>query len=151
MPVNVLSTLFLFVAASVVTLVLGMVLKWVDRKVTARVQYRVGPPWYQPMADVIKLMGKETLMPSTARGTGFLIAPVIALAATAVTSAILWYAVFHPERGANFLGDLVVVIYLLLIPAVMTILGASASGNPHAAVGASREMKLMFSYELPLF
>jgi len=37
-----------------------------------------------------------------------------------------------------------------MIPAIMTILGASASGNPHAAVGASREMKLLLSYELPL-
>jgi len=141
----------LFISASVVTLVLGMLLKWVDRKVTARVQYRVGPPWFQPMVDVVKLMGKETLMPATARGTGFLLAPIIALASTAVASAVLWYAVFHPTGEAAFMGDLIVLVYLLLIPAVMTIMGASASGNPHAAVGASREMKLMFSYELPLF
>jgi len=149
--VSILSIILLFIVASVVTLILGMLLKWVDRKVTARVQYRVGPPWYQPMVDVLKLMGKETLMPVTARGTGFLLAPVIALASTAVASAILWYAVFNPEPGAGFLGDLVVLVYILLIPAVMTIMGASASGNPHAAIGASREMKLMFSYELPLF
>ncbi|MCK4276484.1 MAG: NADH-quinone oxidoreductase subunit H, partial [Phycisphaerae bacterium] len=50
-----------------------------------------------------------------------------------------------------FLGDLVVVVYLLMVPALMTMMGAGASGNPHAAVGASREMKLLLSYELPLF
>ena len=138
----------IFVVAALGTLVLGLVLRWVDRKVTAMVQWRVGPPWYQPMVDILKLMGKETMMPVTARGTPFLLAPVIALAATGVAAAILWRAVLTPE--ATFLGDLIVVIYLLTVPAIMTIVGASASGNPHASVGASREMKLLLSYELPL-
>jgi len=140
--------LILFLAAAAGTLLWGLVLKWVDRKVTARVQWRVGPPVYQPIADVIKLLGKENLMPSTARGTGFLLAPVIALAATGVAAVILWAAVFVP--GTTFLGDLIVVIYLLIVPALMLILGASSSGNPHASVGAAREMKLMLSYELPM-
>lgn len=141
-------TIVTFLVAAAGTLVLGLVLKWVDRKVTALVQWRVGPPWYQPMVDVIKLMGKETLMPSTARGTGFLLAPVIAVSATGVAAAILWRAVILPE--GSFLGDLIVVIYLLMIPALMTIMGASASGNPHASIGASREMKLLLSYEAPM-
>jgi NADH-quinone oxidoreductase subunit H len=142
-------TLLTFVAAAVGTLILGLLLRWVDRKVTARVQWRVGPPWYQPMVDVIKLMGKENMMPITARGTGFLLAPVIALAATGVAAAILWRAVIDPK--ALFVGDLIVVVYLMVIPALMTMWGAAASGNPHASVGAAREMKLLLSYELPLF
>ncbi|MCK4601435.1 MAG: NADH-quinone oxidoreductase subunit H [Phycisphaerae bacterium] len=142
-------TILGFIIAAVGTLAVGFVLRWVDRKVTAMVQWRVGPPWYQPVVDVIKLMGKENMMPVTARGTGFLLAPIIALAATGVTAVVLWRAALYPE--ATFLGDLIVVIYLLVIPALMTIMGASASGNPHAAVGASREMKLLLSYELPLF
>ncbi|MHC4295612.1 MAG: respiratory chain complex I subunit 1 family protein [Planctomycetota bacterium] len=137
-----------FLIAAVGTLALGLVLRWVDRKVTAKVQWRVGPPVYQPLADIIKLMGKENLMPATARGTGFLLAPVVALAAGGVAAAILWRAVTHPD--ATFLGDLIVAIYLLTIPAVMTIWGASSSGNPHASVGAAREMKLLLSYELPM-
>jgi len=140
--------LLVFVAAATGTLVWGLALKWVDRKVTARVQWRVGPPVYQPLADVIKLLGKENLMPATARGTGFLLAPMIALAAAAAAATALWVAVLDP--GSTFLGDLIVVIYLLVIPALMTILGACASGNPHASVGASREMKLLLSYELPM-
>ena len=139
----------IYLAAAVGTLVLGLLLRWVDRKVTAMVQWRIGPPWYQPFADVLKLMGKEVLMPVTAHGTGFLLAPVIAVASSGVAAAILWRAVLQPQDG-TFLGDLIVVVYLLMIPALMTILGASASGNPHASVGASREMKLLLSYELPL-
>jgi len=138
-----------YVAAGVGSLAIGMAAKWYDRKVTAMVQYRKGPPWYQPVADVLKLFYKETLMPSTARGTGFLIAPAVGLAAAVLAAAMLWAALLNP--GVSFVGDLIVVVYLLVIPPLMTILGASASGNPHASLGASREMKLILSYELPLF
>ena len=139
-----------YVVAALGTLALGFLLRWVDRKVTARVQWRVGPPWYQPAVDIIKLMGKENLMPATARGTGFLMAPVLALASTSVAAAILWHALIWPDPQGGWVGDLIVVIYLLAMPAIMTIAGASASGNPHASVGAAREMKLLLSYELPL-
>jgi NADH-quinone oxidoreductase subunit H len=57
--------------------------------------------------------------------------PVVALSAAALGAAMLWSAVLRPE--SLFVGDIVVVIYLLMIPAIMTILGGSASGNPHAA------------------
>jgi len=146
--VNEVWAIVTFAVAAVGTLVVGLLLRWVDRKVTALVQWRVGPPWYQPFADVLKLMGKETLMPITAKGTGFLLAPVISLAAAGVAAAVIWRALLLPESG--FVGDLIVVIYLLMIPALMTVLGAAASGNPHASIGAGREVKLLLSYEAPL-
>ncbi len=49
----------------------------------------------------------------------------------------------------SFLGDLIVVLYLLIIPAIAMIVGASSSRNPLASIGASREMKLVLGYELP--
>ena len=143
-----MSIIGIFLAASVGTLGLGLVSSWIDRKVTARVQYRVGPPLLQPVYDILKLMGKETLVPARARGRGFLIAPVVGLAGGAVAATILWAANIAP--GAGFLGDLIVVLYVLTIPAVAAIYGALASGSPHATFGASREMKLLLSYELPL-
>ena len=76
----------IFLIAAFGTLGLGLVFKWVDRKVTAMVQWRVGPPIYQPLVDIIKLMGKENMMPHTAAGTGFLLAPVVGLAAAAEVS-----------------------------------------------------------------
>jgi len=104
-----------FIAAGAGTLILGFLLRGVDRIVTARVQYRVGPPIIQPAIDVMKLMAKSTTMPSTARGTLFLVAPTIALAATAMAATILWLALLAPEK--TFGGDLIVVVYLLTIPA----------------------------------
>ena len=145
MPTSVKWVLLLLLA-SVGTLILGLISKWVDRKVTARVQWRVGPPWYQPFADVIKLLGKETLVPEHA-GPGFLLAPVVGLAATCLAVTIVWAANIWPSRG--FVGDLIVVLYLLAVPSLMIVMGGSLSGNPHASVGASREMKLLLAYELP--
>ncbi len=138
----------IFLAAAIGTLAVGMVSSWVDRKVTARVQYRVGPPFFQPVYDVFKLLGKETLLPDRAKGRGFLLAPVVGFAAAAVGAAILWQANLRPADG--FVGDLIVLLYVLTIPAIAAIYGALASGSPHATFGASREMKLLMSYELPL-
>ncbi len=128
------------------TAAVGLLTVWVDRKVSARVQWRVGPPWYQPFADILKLLGKEIVIPEGARKTGFLLAPVAGLAAVGVVSTMLWLA---NMRGTSFLGDLIGVIYLLTIPSLGMIIGASASSNPLASVGASREMKLILAYELP--
>ena len=143
-----MSVIGIFIAASIGTVAVGLVSSWIDRKVTARVQYRVGPPLLQPAYDIIKLLGKETLVSARSRGRGFLLAPVVGLAAGLVAATILWAANLWPAEG--FLGDLIVVIYLLTIPAIAAIYGALASGSPHATFGASREMKLLLSYELPL-
>ncbi len=124
----------------------GLLACWVDRKVSARIQWRVGPPWHQNFTDVIKLLGKETIMPQNAKLT-FLLSPFIGLLGLILGAAILGGALFF--SGAGFSGDLIVVVYILAIPAIAMIIGASASGNPLASVGASREMKLLLAYELP--
>jgi NADH-quinone oxidoreductase subunit H len=126
----------------------GLLTTWVDRKVTARVQYRVGPPWYQPFADTVKLFGKEVIVPAGARWTGFLLMPVVGLAAATLASTILWLVNLNP--ATSFVGDTIVTLYIMTIPAIALIIGGSASGNPLGALGASREMKLLFAYELPL-
>jgi NADH-quinone oxidoreductase subunit H len=137
---------FLIFPGLLFTAVVGLLTTWVDRKVSARVQWRVGPPWYQPFADVLKLMGKEIVIPEGAKRTGFLLAPLAGLAAVGVVSMMLWLI---NMKGVGFVGDLIGVIYLLTIPSIGMIIGASASSNPLASVGASREMKLILAYELP--
>ncbi len=127
--------------------IVGLLTTWVDRKVTARVHWRVGPPWYQPFADTMKLLGKEVILPAGSKKTGFLLMPVVGLAAATLASTIIWSANLF---SISFVGDSIVVLYIMTIPAIMMILGASASGNPLAVLGGSREMKLLFAYELPL-
>lgn len=126
--------------------VIGLLACWVDRKVTARLQWRVGPPWYQNFADIIKLSGKEIILPEGAKTTFFL-APFLGLLSLSLVSAILGLNIIYTGQG--FLGDLIVVLYLMTMPAIAMLIGASASANPLASVGASREMKLVLAYELP--
>jgi NADH-quinone oxidoreductase subunit H len=125
---------------------MGLLLSWVDRKTSARLQWRVGPPWYQGFLDILKLSGKETILPESA-GWVFLAVPYLGFLSLGLASAIIGSSIFFP--GASFLGDIIVVVYVLTMPAIALIIGASSSGNPLAAVGASREMKLALAYELP--
>jgi len=128
--------------------VMGLMVGWVDRKVTARLQWRVGPPWYQNFLDFMKLaFYKETLIPGGVSRAVFLGTPALGLAAATLVSTLLLVANGSPQRG--FEGDVIVVAYLLLIPPIALMLGAFASANSLASLGASREMKLMLSYELP--
>lgn len=125
---------------------MGLVAGWLDRKVTARLQWRIGPPWYQNFVDLLKLWYKETVLPEGAPVT-FVVAPYMGLAAMVLVVTIVGSSLQSPS--ASVAGDLIVVLYLLLIPAVSLMAGASSSANPLAAVGASREMKLAMAYELP--
>ncbi|MFQ6003267.1 MAG: complex I subunit 1 family protein [Candidatus Zixiibacteriota bacterium] len=138
---------FLFFPGFLFTAVVGLLVSWVDRKVTARVQWRVGPPWWQNFADFVKLLGKETIIPQGSARITFLLSPLLGLAAITLVSTLIWIVLLNPQK--TFLGDLIVVLYLLTIPPLAVILGGSASRNPLASLGASREMKLILGYELP--
>ncbi|NNJ65039.1 MAG: hypothetical protein HKP16_05705 [Xanthomonadales bacterium] len=139
---------FLLFPGLLFTAVAGLVTSWVDRKVTAMVQMRVGPPFLQPFYDVRKLLIKETCVPEGGVAGLFLAAPLLGFAGVILASLILWRALM--DGSATFVGDLIVMIYLLMLPALAVVLGAFASRNPLASIGGSREVKLMMAYELPL-
>ena len=139
---------FLIFPGFIFTAAVGLVASWIDRKVTARVQWRVGPPWYQPLIDLVKLSIKEITIPKSSSKTLFMASPFIGLSAVILASTFLWLSNIE-VMPSGFRGDLIVILYLLTLPAISLMLGASASGNPLASVGLSREIKLMLSYELP--
>ncbi|MBN2380414.1 NADH-quinone oxidoreductase subunit H [candidate division WOR-3 bacterium] len=130
------------------TTVVGLVYVWVDRKVTARVQFRVGPPFLQPFFDFFKLLGKDTFVPEGAPRSIFFGAPILGLASVSILSTVLLVSNFFPSQA--FGGDLIVVLYLFAFIPIILIMGASASSNPISALGGSREMTLYLAYELPL-
>jgi|UniRef100_A0A7V3PUJ3 NADH-quinone oxidoreductase subunit H len=140
-----------FVASTIFVPVVGLVLTWVDRLVSARVQWRKGPPFYQPFADILKLLLKQTVVPQGAARTVFLFAPLVGIAGMSIVAMIIFYSNFNiiVNQQSSFVGDIIVLLYLFALVPLAFIIGASASRNPVAAVGASREMTLYLGYELP--
>ena len=134
--------LFCFVA--------GLLLCGIDRKLVARMQKRVGPPVLQPFYDFFKLCGKETIIPTAASKTTFLAAPIVGFAALVVIQLFIPIRGFTPFAVLGDIADVIVILYLLLIPAMSAMLGGAASGSPYAGVGLSREMVTIISCELPL-
>jgi NADH-quinone oxidoreductase subunit H len=129
--------------------VYGLLFEYLDRKVHARLQNRIGPPWYQPLADFLKLIGKETIIPAGANQTMFQILPVISL--SAVAASFIYVPVFGKVSIASFQGDLIVVLYFLTIPTMCLFLAGWYSRGVYSTIGSVRTLTQMFAYEVPLF
>jgi NADH-quinone oxidoreductase subunit H len=125
----------------------GMIYEYLDRKLVARFQNRVGPRWFQPLADFIKLLAKEEVVPDGIHPALFQWLPVVALAG-ALTAA-LYVPIFGAAPAFHFTGDLVVTIYLLSILTLCTGLAGANVANRFSIIGATRTLTQLFSYEAP--
>ena len=128
----------------------GLWFTGLDRVLAARMQARIGPPVRQPFIDLAKLLVKQNVVPANAIPWLFNGAPLLALA-SAIT--ILLYIPMAALPGLPVLdlhGDLVLIMYLLLVPGLAMVAGGLSSGSPYATIGAQREMVTMIAYELPL-
>jgi len=132
--------LFLFLYA--------LLLAFLDRKIAARMQQRVGPPFFQPFADFIKMLGKEVIDPAGVDRVIFDGAPLVALAA--VMTAYLYVPIVGISPLA-FQGDLVVVLYLMSLPTIVLFLLGWLSRNIFSAIGGIRAVTQLFIYEVPFF
>ncbi|MBN1281036.1 MAG: NADH-quinone oxidoreductase subunit H, partial [Candidatus Thermoplasmatota archaeon] len=129
-------------------IIFGLVYKGIDRKLSAHMQGRIGPPLRQPFWDVAKLFAKENIVPRHAVPWLFHLIPLVGLLVTISILVYLPLGGFPPLFSSA--GDLIVVLYLLIIPSLALVLGGFASGSPYAVVGAQREMATMIAYEFPL-
>ncbi len=120
------------IAYLVLAPLVGGFLAGLDRKLSAKMQRRVGPPVLQPFYDVFKLFEKENQSPT--RFQDFY---------------VLAYLVFLIGAGALFFagGDLLLVIFTETIGAAFLIIAAYSSNSPYAEVGAERELLQMMAYE----
>lgn len=128
---------------------MGLLLEYLDRILHARFQNRQGPPFYQPLADFIKLTAKEEIIPEEADKRIFKFMPILAL--TAATTAFFYIPLWSSNALFSFYGDVIVILYLLTIPTVTFFLGGWSSTSMYAAIGAVRTLTQLFSYEVLLF
>ncbi|MDD3065713.1 MAG: NADH-quinone oxidoreductase subunit H [Endomicrobiaceae bacterium] len=129
--------------------ILSLIGEYYDRKLYARMQNRVGPPWFQPVADFIKLLGKELIIPLNADARIFKILPVFACVATIV--AYLYIPLFSKTSLLPFNGDIIFVLYMLTLPTLSYALAGWYSRSPYALIGSTRVLTQLFAYEVPLF
>jgi len=129
-------------------IIFGLFYKGIDRKLSAHMQGRIGPPFRQPFRDVAKLFTKENIIPDHAIPWIFNLIPLIGLIATISILLYLPLGGFPPLFAAG--GDLIVILYLLIIPSLALVIGGFSSGSPYAIIGAQREMATMIAYEFPL-
>jgi NADH-quinone oxidoreductase subunit H len=125
---------------------LGWLFLWINRKLMARLQGRKGPPFYQPFFDFVKLMGKETIVAGGTNRIVFYALPLVALISMTFALALL------PLPGNplhSFNGDLILLIYLLEMPAICEILAGFVTRSLYAQVGATREAILSLGYNVP--
>jgi len=129
--------------------VFGLAAEFFDRKFYARMQNRIGPPWYQTLADFIKLIGKEDMIPAAADKVIFHLMPIFAV--TAAVTAFMYVPLWSETGIYAFNGDVVVVLYLLTIPTLTFFLGGWYSRSVYSMLGAARSLIQLFAYEVPLF
>ena len=149
----ILGVLGVVILASFV-LIVDIMLVWIERKIVARFQDRLGPnrvgPYgvLQPIADVIKLLIKEDIMPNGADKFIFNIAPIIALAAVLLLWAVVPFAPTIIGADIN-----VAVLYVVAIGSIGTlsiIMAGWASNNKYALLGAFRTVAQMIAFEVPM-
>lgn len=111
---------------------LGGLLAGLDRKLSARMQSRMGPPLLQPFYDVIKLLRKENMV--TRRSQNIY---------------VFFFLLLIVFTGALFFAglDLLLVIFALTLGAIFLVLGAYKASSPYSFLGAERELIQMMAYE----
>ncbi|MFC2063697.1 NADH-quinone oxidoreductase subunit NuoH [Chloroflexota bacterium] len=151
---NVITSLIGIVVMILFAMLIAIALVWVERKVVARFQDRLGPnrigPFgiFQPFADIVKLIIKEDIIPAGADKAIFNLAPIISLASVIFIWAII-------PLASNIYGtDINVgVLYLVAVGSFGTlsvIMAGWASNNKYALIGAFRMVATMISYEIPM-
>src|ERR1035438_3537840 len=138
-------------------LLLTLFCDWMERKIEARLQNRVGPMVagpggiLQPLADFIKLLTKEDITPREAKKTIFKFAPLVAF------TIMVFALCFIPIDGASvlsangFSGDLIIILAFATVANFLLFLAGWASCNPYGTIGSARVLTQFLGYDIPLF
>ncbi|EKF49265.1 membrane bound hydrogenase, MbxM subunit [Thermosipho africanus H17ap60334] len=120
----------------------GLTLEGVARKITARIQRRYGPPWYQNFIDLFKTLSKHGIT----HGWIFDFGVLMALGGTIATLAFVPLGNLVAFPG---LDNVFIILYLFTVGALGMAMGMVGSGNPNASIGVARALTQMLGYEIP--
>lgn len=137
----------LFFPGGLFVLFAGLMYEWLDHKIIARTQNRIGPRWFQPLADAIKLLSKEEIVPDGVNPVLFAILPLIALAGALTAS--LYVPMAGLEPAYSFPGDLIVAVYMLSLLTLSIGLAGANAKDRFSLVGSTRALTQLFAYEAP--
>lgn len=112
--------------------ILGCLASGIDRKLTARLQGRVGPPLLQPYYDVRKLLSKDNIVVNPSQNFY-----VIVYLAFIILSLLMLV----------FKQDFLMIIFVYTVASVALVVGGMSTGSPYARIGSSREIMAILSYE----
>ena len=137
----------------VFTAVYALVAVWLERKVSAFIQNRVGPmevgPWgaFQTAADIIKLLFKEGIVPAAADKILFLTAPIVIFVSVFAGFAVI---PFGPDFvGSSLNVGLLFVMAIVSIDVIGILMAGWGSNNKYSLLGALRSVSQILSYEIP--
>jgi len=135
-------------------LVLAFFYEWIDRKFFARLQNRYGPSYtgpfglFQPVADFVKLLSKEDIVPIACEKAIFSITPILYFALP--LTALFVIPISGQTSLIAFEGDLIFMMFIFTLIVVMVFLAGWGSANQFGIVGGVRAALQMLSYEIPL-
>lgn len=125
----------------------GLIMTSIIYRTIAKIQGRIGIPWFQPWINIIQTFTKRT---AVSHGVMFYLGPVFRLAGGIGTLAFI-PVIYGSETFSNFsmAGDLFLVIYFMFFGQLGMALGAGESGHPYSAIGIARGLSQMTAYEVP--
>jgi len=135
-------------------LVLAFFYEWIDRKLFAKVQNRYGPlhtgpaGLFQPVADFVKLLAKEDIVPMVCDRIIFSVAPIMYLALP--LTALFVMPIASSTALVAFEGDLIFVMFVFTSMIITVFLAGWSSMNRYSIIGGIRAMLQMMSFEIPM-
>lgn len=129
---------------SMFAILIGLLFMGIGRKVAARIHLRYGPPFYQGIIDVVKLMSRQSITHNFVMDLGMVMA-FAGLIGTMLYIPIAGNLAFASNT------NIIVILYLMAIGHLGMAMAVSATGNPNATIGVSRALTMMLGYEVPFF
>ena len=126
-----------------IAFIVGMMMVLMMRKIAARLQRRIGPPFFQPLYDIVKLYGKDTQI-----SHGLIHDIGIIMAVGGYIGAEILLPVPGME-GIAAKGGVITLSYFLMIPSLGMALGVGQCANPNGSIGISRALTAMLAYDVP--